>query len=113
MRRSKYRAVPTVFEGIKFHSKAEAWRWSELRLLQTAHIISKLERQVPYKLFAQGGGLIGSVIVDFRYREKGKLILDDTKGFQTPLSKWKFKHLSLQYDAEVRINGKPIKSKRK
>ena len=47
---SKYGAIKTVLDGIKFDSKAEARRWAELRLLERAGQIHDLQRQVKLEL---------------------------------------------------------------
>jgi dsDNA-binding SOS-regulon protein len=44
-RKNKYNAKKTVVDGITFHSKKEADRYCELRLLQKAGQISHLELQ--------------------------------------------------------------------
>ncbi len=42
---TKYRAQPTIVDGIRFHSKGEARRYQELRLLERAGEITNLELQ--------------------------------------------------------------------
>ena len=49
--RPKYRAVPTVIDGIRFASKAEARRYGELRLLEQAGEIRDLVRQPRFALY--------------------------------------------------------------
>ena len=51
-RRHKYGAVRTEVDGVKFASKAEAKRYSELRLLEKAGKIRNLKLQPRYELFA-------------------------------------------------------------
>ena len=50
MRRSKYGAQKTEFDGLVFDSKHEAMRWRELALLQRSGEIADLQRQVKYIL---------------------------------------------------------------
>ena len=50
MERSKYGARKTVVDGITFDSKKEATRYRELKLLEDAGEIEKLQLQVPFEL---------------------------------------------------------------
>jgi len=101
-KKSKYKSKITFVDGIRFHSKGEARRWSDLKLLERGNHISELRRQVPYELKV-GDVLIGKLIMDFVYFEKGVEVNEDWKGAQTPLSKWKIKHFEAQYGKTVRI----------
>ena len=116
----KYGAVRTVVDGHTFASKAEAKRYSELKLLEKAGKIEGLELQPVYVLHAPlttgtirgalkaaAGELpvIGKYIADFRYHDltTGALCVDDVKGFDVPLGKWKRKHCSLQYGITITV----------
>lgn len=115
----KYRAKATVVDGIRFHSKREAARYQELRLLEKAGEIWDLELQPTFPLCAPsttgtiGGavkalagtfdGRIGEYRADFAYHDRSGRIVEDTKGYDTPLSKWKRKHVKAQYGIDVRI----------
>ena len=109
-RRSKYGAVKTSVDVIVFASKAEARRYSELKLLVKAGEISGLLLQPVYRLFVKpmvGPGeyeQIGKYIGDFQYYAKdGATIVEDVKGMRTlPLAKWKMKHAQHQYGITVR-----------
>jgi hypothetical protein len=83
----KYRNVPTTMDGTRFDSTKEAARWAELQLLQRQGLISHLERQVPYVLAPsvkfQGAARAQPplrLVVDFRYQQDGRLVLEDCKG---------------------------------
>jgi hypothetical protein len=52
MKPSKYRAIPTTVDGIRFDSKREAARYGELKLLEKAGHIRGLTLQVPLVLMA-------------------------------------------------------------
>ena len=86
---SKYRAIKT--NG--YASKKEAKRADELKLLERAGHITELREQVVYVL-APSVRLIDKkrarpalrLIVDFQYYENNILVLEDTKGFETPFS---------------------------
>jgi Protein of unknown function (DUF1064) len=110
----KYGAEVTVIDGQRFDSKGEAARWSELRLLERAGQIKHLERQVDFELHARSFTVqppIGRDIADFTYLEKRPKgqhptwapVVEDYKGLDTPLSKWKRKHLAAEYGVVVRV----------
>lgn len=101
MRPTKYRNVPTVVDGIRFASKKEARRWSELRLLEKANQISGLVRQVPYGLHVNGK-LVCKYIADFVYVENGTEIVEDAKGVRTPEYKIKAKLFEAIYGVKIR-----------
>lgn len=81
-KQNKYRAKPTVIDGIRFPSKAEANRWTQLRLLQMAGAISNLKRQVRFPLHVNGE-LVCTYIADFTYQQDGKEVVEDKKGCVT------------------------------
>ena len=104
---SKYRNKPTVVDGIRFSSKAEAKRWDELRMLEKAGEIRDLTRQVAFPLHVEGS-LIGRYVSDFRYYRDGQMVVEDVKGggaTQTPLFNWKAKHFRAQYGYDITIIG--------
>ncbi len=103
-KRHKYGAEPTAVDGIRFASKAEARRWQELRLLERAGEIADIERQPRFSL-AVNGQRLGDYVADFRYRtvRDGLQVVEDVKGMDTPLSKWKRRHCTAQYGVEVLI----------
>jgi hypothetical protein len=104
--RSKYRAVPTEVDGHRFASQAEARRFGELKLLEKAGEIRRLELQPAFPL-AVLGVTLGEFVADFQYEQRGdegiwKFVVEDVKGMRTlPLAKWKQKHLWAQYGIQV------------
>lgn len=80
-RGSKYGAKRTEAFGIVFDSKREAERYSELLHLQSAGEISDLETKTPGCVFqlVVNGEKVGRFTADFRYTEKGKPIVEDSK----------------------------------
>jgi Protein of unknown function (DUF1064) len=95
---SKYRAVPTQLDGIRFDSKKEARRYAELRLLEQAGEIHALERQPVFPLFTahhRGGELrqVGVYRADFRYRQgpRGVLVVEDVKSKPTRTAVYRLK----------------------
>ena len=85
----KYRNVKTEENGIKFDSKKEANRYSELLLLERAGAITNLELQVPFELIPNqkiNGKVVERAckyVADFCYIENGQRVVEDTKGFRT------------------------------
>ena len=98
-RYNKYRNQKIVSWGMKFDSTKEARRYNELSMLEKAGIISDLQRQKKYVLIPtqrepdqkgpRGGIKKGKVIekecsyyADFVYKENGKVIVEDVKGYR-------------------------------
>lgn len=79
----------TAITGEKFDSMKEMRRWNELKLLERAGYISDLRRQVKYELipsqYVDGKHVENPVsyVADFVYVEKGKTVVEDTKGYKT------------------------------
>ena len=88
----RYPARRTKVGGIWFDSAAEARRYTELRLMEKANVISELELQVPYPLTV-AGHRVALYKADFRYfdREKQQWVVEDVKGVRTPEYKIKRK----------------------
>ena len=103
MRRpSKFGAVKTTVDGIEFDSKAEAKRYSELRLLERAGQIKNLERQPRYDLEVNGVK-IGFYKADFRYWDQAssQQIVEDVKGMRTPVFAIKAKLMKALHRVEI------------
>lgn len=109
-RRHKYGAKPTVVDGVRFASQKEARRYQELKLLERAGEIGQLALQPEFDLDVIGGDVkdiryrIGAYKADFQYVEwrTGKRVVEDVKGFKTPLYRWKKKHVEAQYGIQIR-----------
>lgn len=85
---SKYNNNKISVDNIKFDSKKEAKRYSELILLQQKGFISCLELQPKFELqptFKKNGETIRAINykADFRYFENGQWVVEDAKGFKT------------------------------
>lgn len=78
----KYRNIPTEVDGIRFDSKREAARWSQLKLMERAGYITDLERQVRYPLNVNGVQIC-NYICDFKYIRNGAPVVEDSKGVRT------------------------------
>jgi hypothetical protein len=113
MARSKYGARKTVVDGITFDSVREASRWNDLKWLEKAGKISRLERQVTYVL-APSVLLHGEAkkkpalryVADFRYVAAGSpnVIVEDAKGRDTPVSRIKRHLMKSVHGIDVRLS---------
>jgi len=94
-KRSKYRNVRTILDGITFDSKKEAVRYADLKLLEKAGLIRDLELQPRIPLICNGVK-IGSYVGDFAYSERGIRIIEDVKSpaTKTPVYNLKKKILA-------------------
>jgi len=127
-RRSKYGNIKTMLDGIEFHSKGEARRWAELKLLEAAGEITKLQRQVDFNLdhsitFDEIG--VGrsvkrkcKYIADFTYEELSEAgthkayVVEDFKG--GPLTEtFKFKAMLFEkkFGYPIRISRRDNRTK--
>lgn len=103
---TKYSAQKTTIDGITFDSKAEAARYSQLKLLERAKVIKGLACQPAYRLVVSGHEVC-EYRGDFTYYEAGRLICEDVKGFATPMFRLKRKlFLALYPDVELRCVDK-------
>lgn len=103
---SKYRAVKTVVDNIRFDSKKEAARYCELKLLVKADVIRDLRLQVPFEIVPSviiGGRKQRAVMykADFVYTENGEQVVEDTKGMRTAEYIIKRKLMKHVYGIEV------------
>jgi hypothetical protein len=99
----------TYVDGIRFASKAEARRYTELCLLEKANKISFLTLQPSYELqpaYRLRGKRRQAVhyIGDFEYIENGNRVVEDVKGFETKDFKLKQKWFEFTHpNIELRI----------
>ena len=103
-RRNKYGAHKVVVDGLTFHSKGESVRWAELKVLERAGEISKLQRQQPFPLKVNGQ-LVTTLVLDFTYEDKsGAPVFEDFKGVATDAFKIKAKLFRALTGHEVRLS---------
>lgn len=99
---SKYYSQKEIVDGITFHSKKEARRYRELKLMERAGVIKELQLQVPYTLIPKSShGRAIKYIADFVYFEDGKRVVEDTKGFRTKEYKLK-KRMMAEMGIDIR-----------
>lgn len=102
----KFHNKPTeTADGIKHPSIKEAKRWSDLNLLLKTGRIRNLERQVTFRI-TSNGALICRYIADFTYEEyqggDWKPIVEDAKGYPTPVYRLKKKLMRILMGIEIR-----------
>lgn len=112
---SKYRNVKTQVDGIMFASKREADRYGGLKFLQKAGQIWSLECHPRWPLRCGGtpikirnkNNVARQVfyVADFSYRMRSdnELIVEDVKGFDTPISRLKRGIMEADHGIKVRI----------
>ena len=106
----KYRNERVTVNGVKYDSKKEAKRASELEAQERLGIITDLERQKKYVLqpsFKFLGKTIREIayVADFVYKENGNLVVEDVKSPITranPVYKIKKKMLMYVHGIEIK-----------
>lgn len=93
---TKYGAIPTEVDGIRFASRREAKRYGELKMLEKAGAIRNLELQPTFTIVINGVR-IGSYRADFAYFEGERRVVEDVKGVRTQLYIWKKKCVEALY----------------
>lgn len=105
-RRTKYGNTKILFNGVKFDSKRELRRYQQLLALQAAKEIKDLKLQVKFLLQEGFKDIQGehhkpiSYIADFTYLDRKynwHLVVEDSKGFKTPVYLLKKKLLLKKY----------------
>lgn len=102
-KRNKWGNVITYVDGIKFHSIAEAERYSELKLLLQAGVIQNLVLQPSFEIYPKFTDNKGEkwrevkYIADFMYSQNGNVIVEDVKGVETDHFRDKMKMFLNQY----------------
>lgn len=90
--RNKFGAKKTVLDGITFASRAEAQRYTHLKLLERIGEISELELQPSFDLVVNGHKVC-RYIADFRYRviATGEIVVEDVKSSPTRTPEYRIK----------------------
>lgn len=98
-RKSKYGAIPTVIDGIRFDSRREAKYYEQLKLRVAAGEVRMFLRQVPFHL---PGGT--KLVVDFEIHEAdGRVRYVDVKGRETPVFRLKKREVEHHYPVEIEL----------
>jgi hypothetical protein len=112
----KYRAQPTVVDGIRFDSKKEARRWQELNLLKKAGKVDGIILQPRFLIEVNGtpvkirserypNGRKVVYVADFSYWDVDEQdrVIEDVKGMDTPVSRLKRALVEAIYGYQVRV----------
>ena len=117
---NKYKAVKTTIDGITFDSKKEAKRYTELKLQKKSGMITHLELQPKYDIIINGAKICsykadfsyftvredeketyrnakGEWIVPTKTLDKEGQIVEDVKGFKSPIYRLKKKLVEACY----------------
>lgn len=101
-------AKPVWIDGIRFASKAEAKRYTDLKLLEKVGAIHALEVQpvFPIEVMNLSNGevtLVGVYKADFRYRSSTSAItvIEDVKGMRTVIYRLKKRLVEALYGIQI------------
>ena len=105
-RRAKYHAVPERIDGYYFPSQAEARRYLVLKARFGACEIKSLQVHPRFEIIAAAviDGKHERAIyyeADFQYREDGNIVVEDVKGYRTPVYRIKRRLFLQQYAGVV------------
>lgn len=106
---TKYKAIKTTIDGITFDSKKEARRYQELKLMEKAGVIDHLHLQPKFEILPKHKDIEGNTVravvykADFHYfdLEQRIWIVEDVKGFKTPLYKLKKKLVEHKHKIKI------------
>lgn len=101
---NKYRAIRTEVDGHTFPSRREATRYQQLKILQQAGKIARLQLQPAFDIYINDIKIC-KVILDFSYwdLEKRRPVYEDSKGIDNALSKLKRKMVEAAHDIRVTV----------
>ena len=121
--RNKYHSKKVTVDGMTFDSKKEYKRYCELLLMEKSGAITELKRQVAFTVIPAQRETVEryspitgkklkdkmvlverecAYIADFTYKQDGKLVVEDTKGFRTPDYIIKRKLMYLVYGIKIK-----------
>jgi hypothetical protein len=91
--RSKYGNKRVLVGERMFDSKGEAGRAMELRIMEKAGLIERLQFQVTFPLYGKNGAEVARYRADFTYHcfERGVDVVEDFKGLRTDIYRLKAK----------------------
>lgn len=103
---NKYRNQKIMVDGELFDSKGEADRFSQLKLLERAKVVSCVSRQ-PRFIMSVNGREVCELRADFAYYENGRQVIEDFKGMMTTEFRLKLKLFkALHPDADFRVTNR-------
>ena len=109
-KQTKYRNKITELDGIRFHSKKESVRYSQLKLYEKGGLITNLRLQVKYELIPKlviNGKTERAIsyVADFVYIDTvhGNEVCEDCKGFMTDIFKIKYRLMKQIHNIDIKI----------
>ena len=105
---NKYNAKKVKIDGITFDSKLEGARYNHLKELESMGFISDIEIHPPFPCVVNDKKVC-LYKADFRYKNsEGAMIVEDTKGIETPMFRLKKKLVEALYPGtEILVIKKP------
>lgn len=115
MKSNKYNARATVIDGIRFASKKEGNRYVQLSEMQKKGEIKDLILQPDFYFYINGKPVCAvgkkgrkthyKYVADFQYTDckTNKTVVEDVKGYDTPLSKLKRSLVKPMHNVDVRL----------
>ena len=108
-KKNKYNNKITELDGIKFHSKKEALRYSQLKLYEKGGLIANLRLQVAYELIPKlviNGRNERAIkyVADFVYTDTVNKVevVEDCKGFKTDIYKLKYRLMKHVHGIDIK-----------
>lgn len=109
-KKTKYNNKITELDGIKFHSRKESVRYSQLKLYEKGGLIKDLRLQVAYELIPKleiNGKTERAIkyIADFVYTDtvNNKEIVEDVKGMITDVFKLKYRLMKQIHNIDIKL----------
>ncbi len=102
---TKYKSRACIVDGIRFPSQKQGRRYQDLKLLESQSLIRSLRLEVPYVLKVNGVKVC-KYVADFVFEEYAHgvwtVVVEDCKGFLTPVYRLKKKLLKAVLGIEIR-----------
>lgn len=109
-KKNKYNNKITELDGIKFHSRKESLRYSQLKLYEKGGLIANLRLQVAYELIPKlviNGKAERAIkyVADFVYYDTVNKceVVEDVKGIITDIFKIKYRLMKQIHNIDIKI----------
>ena len=109
-KKTKYNNKITELDGIKFHSRKESLRYSQLKLYEKGGLIANLRLQVAYELIPKlviNGKNERAIkyVADFVYTDTVNKceVVEDVKGMITDIFKIKYRLMKQIHNIDIKI----------
>ena len=107
LRRNKYAARPLrCLQGLMHQSTAEARRCDELHLMEKGGLVSEIQAHPQERFRLDVNGVhVCDYLADFVYfdNERKQRVVEDVKGFQTEVSKFKLRLMEAVHGVSVEL----------